>query len=293
MQTHEIRKRFLDHFVKAGHTEVPSASVILDDPNLLFVNAGMVQFVPFFLGQRTPPYATATSIQKCIRTPDIDEVGITTRHNTFFQMAGNFSFGDYFKREAIELAWDLLTNSVADGGYGLDPEKLWATVYLDDDEAVAAVAGDRRSAGRADPAPRHGRQLLVDGHPRAVRTVVGDLLRPRARVRRRGRPRSPTRTATSRSGTSCSCRTSAARASSKEDYEILGPLPRKNIDTGMGVERVALMLQGVHNVYETDLLRPVIDLVASRAHPAATTSATTKTTCATASSPTTAAPRRS
>ena len=105
MQTHEIRKRFLDHFVKAGHTEVPSASVILDDPNLLFVNAGMVQFVPFFLGQRTPPYATATSIQKCIRTPDIDEVGITTRHNTFFQMAGNFSFGDYFKRGAIELAW--------------------------------------------------------------------------------------------------------------------------------------------------------------------------------------------
>jgi alanyl-tRNA synthetase len=101
VQTHEIRKRFLDHFVKAGHTEVPSASVILDDPNLLFVNAGMVQFVPYFLGQRTPPYATATSIQKCIRTPDIDEVGITTRHNTFFQMAGNFSFGDYFKRRAI------------------------------------------------------------------------------------------------------------------------------------------------------------------------------------------------
>ena len=128
MQTHEIRKRFLDHFLNAVQTEVPSASVILDDPNLLFVNAGMVQFVPFFLGQRTPPYPTATSIQKCIRTPDIDEVGITTRHNTFFQMAGNFSFGDYFKREAIELAWTLLTSAVDDGGYGLDPERLWATV---------------------------------------------------------------------------------------------------------------------------------------------------------------------
>ncbi len=236
-----------------------SASVILDDPNLLFVNAGMVQFVPYFLGQRTPPYDKATSVQKCIRTPDIDEVGITTRHNTFFQMAGNFSFGDYFKRGAIELAWALLTNPVEAGGYGFDPEKLWATVYYDDDEAAAAVAGDRRPARRAHPAPRHGRQLLVDGHPRAVRAVVGDLLRPRAGVRQSRAARSPTRTATSRSGTSCSCRTSAARAPRKDDFEILGPLPRKNIDTGMGVERVACLLQGVDNVYETDLLRPVID----------------------------------
>jgi len=92
--------------------------------------------VPFYLGQRTPPYSTATSIQKCIRTPDIDEVGITTRHNTFFQMAGNFSFGDYFKRGAIELAWTLLTNDIVEGGYGMDPERIWTTVYFDDDEAV-------------------------------------------------------------------------------------------------------------------------------------------------------------
>ncbi len=135
MQTHEIRRRFLDHFVKAGHTEVPSASLIFDDPNLLFVNAGMVQFKPFFLGQQTPPYDTATSVQKCVRTGDIENVGVTTRHNTFFQMAGNFSFGDYFKRGAIKHAWALLTNSVEDGGYGFDPERLWVTVYLDDDEA--------------------------------------------------------------------------------------------------------------------------------------------------------------
>ena len=125
MQTHEIRKRFLDHFVTAGHTEVPSASVILDDPNLLFVNAGMVQFVPYFLGQRTPPWNRATSIQKCIRTPDIDEVGITTRHNTFFQMAGNFSFGDYFKKGAIELAWSLLTNPVDQGGTVCGRKASW------------------------------------------------------------------------------------------------------------------------------------------------------------------------
>ncbi len=263
MQTHEIRKRFLDHFVKAGHTEVPSASVILDDPNLLFVNAGMVQFVPFFLGQRTAPYATATSIQKCIRTPDIDEVGITTRHNTFFQMAGNFSFGDYFKRGAIELAWTLLTNSVADGGYGFDPERLWATVYLDDDEAaqlweeVAGLLPERiQRRGMADnywsmgiPGPcgpsseiyyDRGPEYGPEGGPLASEERYIEIWNLVFMQNERG------------------------EGTSKEDYQILGPLPRKNIDTGMGVERVAVLLQGVHNVYETDLLRPVIDLVATR-----------------------------
>ncbi|MEB3071893.1 alanine--tRNA ligase [[Mycobacterium] vasticus] len=264
MQTHEIRKRFLDHFVKAGHTEVPSASVILDDPNLLFINAGMVQFVPFFLGQRTPPYATATSIQKCIRTPDIDEVGITTRHNTFFQMAGNFSFGDYFKRGAIELAWTLLTGSVEDGGYGLDAERIWATVYLDDDEAIALwqeIAGlpaeriQRR--GMADnywsmgiPGPcgpsseiyyDRGPEFGVDGGPVANEDRYIEIWNLVFMQNERG------------------------EGTSKEDFEILGPLPRQNIDTGMGIERVAFLLQGVHNVYETDLVRPVIDLVATRA----------------------------
>ena len=262
MQTHEIRKRFLDHFVKAGHTEVPSASVILDDPNLLFVNAGMVQFVPYFLGQRTPPYATATSIQKCIRTPDIDEVGITTRHNTFFQMAGNFSFGDYFKRHAIELAWTLLTNPVDEGGYGLDPERIWATVYLDDDEAVGLwqeVAGlpperiQRR--GMADnywsmgiPGPcgpsseiyyDRGPEFGVEGGPVANEDRYIEIWNLVFMQNERG------------------------DGPVKEGYEILGPLPRKNIDTGMGVERVAFLLQDVHNVYETDLLRPVIDAVAT------------------------------
>ena len=264
MQTHEIRKRFLDHFVKAGHAEVPSASVILDDPNLLFVNAGMVQFVPFFLGQRTPPYPTATSIQKCIRTPDIDEVGITTRHNTFFQMAGNFSFGDYFKRQAIELAWTLLTNKVEDGGYGFAPEKLWATVYFDDDEAIelwreiAGLPVERiQRRGMADnywsmgiPGPcgpsseiyyDRGPDFGVDGGPEANEDRYIEIWNLVFMQNERG------------------------HGAGKDDFEILGPLPRKNIDTGMGVERVALLLQGVHNVYETDLLRPVIDVVARRA----------------------------
>src|SRR5699024_10123521 len=138
VKTHEIRERFTQHFVNSGHEAVPSASLILDDPNLLFVNAGMVPFKPYFLGQQNPPYPNglATSIQKCVRTLDIEEVGITTRHNTFFQMAGNFSFGQYFKEGAIKNAWALLTNSVDDGGFGLEPDRLWVTVYLDDDEAA-------------------------------------------------------------------------------------------------------------------------------------------------------------
>ncbi|GAA2562597.1 alanine--tRNA ligase [Mycolicibacterium diernhoferi] len=261
MQTHEIRKRFLDHFVKAGHTEVPSASVVLDDPNLLFVNAGMVQFVPYFLGARTPPYDTATSVQKCIRTPDIEEVGITTRHNTFFQMAGNFSFGNYFKKGAIELAWTLLTNPVSEGGYGFDPERLWATVYLDDDEAielwqeVAGLPPERiQRRGMADnywsmgiPGPcgpcseiyyDRGPDYGVDGGPAANEDRYIEIWNLVFMQNERG------------------------EGTSKDDFEILGPLPRKNIDTGMGVERIACLLQGVDNVYETDLVRPVIDLVA-------------------------------
>ncbi len=261
MQTHEIRKRFLAHFVDAGHTEVPSASVILDDPNLLFVNAGMVQFVPYFLGQRTPAYRTATSVQKCIRTPDIDEVGITTRHNTFFQMAGNFSFGDYFKRRAIELAWTLLTNPVSRGGYGFDPDRLWATVFYDDDEAIQLwqeVAGlplDRiQRRGMADnywsmgiPGPcgpcseiyyDRGPEYGVEGGPEANEDRYIEIWNLVFMQNERG------------------------EGISKEDFEILGPLPRQNIDTGMGIERIACLLQDVDNVYETDLLRPVIDAAA-------------------------------
>jgi alanyl-tRNA synthetase len=115
----------------------PPPRCIYDDPNLLFVNAGMVPFKPYFLGQETPLYDRATSVQKCVRTGDIEEVGKTSRHGTFFQMNGNFSFGDYFKEGPITLAWELLTTSQAEGGYGLDADKLWPTVYEDDDEAFA------------------------------------------------------------------------------------------------------------------------------------------------------------
>src|SRR5213083_1942478 len=135
MQTAEIHRRWLDFFAQRGHTVVPSASLVSDDPSLLFTVAGMVPFVPYLTGVVPAPFPRATSIQKCIRTQDIEEVGKTTRHGTFFQMNGNFSFGDYFKQGAIELAWDLSTSSVADGGFGLDAERIWPTVYLEDDEA--------------------------------------------------------------------------------------------------------------------------------------------------------------
>ncbi|WP_026917829.1 alanine--tRNA ligase [Gordonia shandongensis] len=259
MQTHDIRKRFLDHFIRAGHTEVPSASLILDDPNLLFVNAGMVPFKPYFLGDQTPPYDRATSVQKCVRTLDIDEVGITTRHNTFFQMAGNFSFGDYFKREAISLAWSLLTGPVAEGGYGIDPDRLWPTVYVDDDEAEAiwreeiGVPAERiQRRGKKDnywsmgvPGPcgpcseifyDRGPDYGVEGGPEADEDRYIEIWNLVFMENERG------------------------EGLTKDDYEILGPLPKKNIDTGMGVERVACLLQGVDNVYETDLCKPIIDL---------------------------------
>ena len=137
MDSAQIRSRFLSFFEKRGHEIVPSASLLLDDPTLLFVNAGMVPFKPYFLGEAPPPYPRATSVQKVVRTLDIEEVGKTTRHASFFQMAGNFSFGDYFKEQAIPLAWELLTGSLDHGGYGFDPERLWVTVYQDDDEGEA------------------------------------------------------------------------------------------------------------------------------------------------------------
>jgi alanyl-tRNA synthetase len=136
VESAEIRSRFLNYFESKGHTVVPSASLLLDDPTLLFVNAGMVPFKPYFLGEAAPPYPRAVSAQKVVRTLDIEEVGKTTRHASFFQMCGNFSFGDYFKEQAIPYAWELLTSPVSEGGYGFPEDKLWVTVYLDDDESV-------------------------------------------------------------------------------------------------------------------------------------------------------------
>src|SRR5664280_1162225 len=261
METAEIRRRWLDFFERKGHTVVPSASLIYDDPNLLFVNAGMVPFKPYFLGQETPRWDRATSVQKCVRTQDIEEVGKTSRHGTFFQMNGNFSFGDYFKAGAIELAWELLTSSQDSGGYGLAPDKLWVTVFEDDDEAadlwvqLTEIPRERIvRRGLADnywhmgvPGPGgpcseiyvdRGPAYGPDGGPIVDEDrflEIWNLVFQTEEL-------------------------SAVRA--KDDFDVLGPLPSKNIDTGMGLERTAYLLQGKKNMYEIDEIFPVIERAA-------------------------------
>ncbi|MBN6040846.1 alanine--tRNA ligase [Amycolatopsis sp. 195334CR] len=257
METHEINKRFLAHFEGKGHTRVPSASLILDDPNLLFVNAGMVQFKPYFLGEVPPPYPRATSIQKCVRTGDIDEVGKTTRHNTFFQMAGNFSFGDYFKEGAIANAWELITKSQDEGGFGFDPERIWVTVYENDSEAaglwqkVAGVPSERIQS-------RDGRDNYWDMGVPGPGGPCSEIYYDRgAQFGREGGP-VVDEDRYLEIWNLVFMQDVRGEQSPKYGHPPIGELPKKNIDTGMGVERVAYLLQGVENVYETDLVRPVI-----------------------------------
>lgn len=261
METAHIRQRWLDFFAANGHTVVPSASLVSDDPSLMFTVAGMVPFVPYLTGVVPAPFPRATSVQKCIRTNDIEEVGKTPRHGTFFQMNGNFSFGDYFKEGAISYAWELLTSSESAGGYGFDERDLWVTVYKDDDEAIALwkkIAGlpEERiqrldmdtnywSTGQPGPAgpcseiffdrgPKYG----IDGGPATDddRYVeIWNLVFMQYLIN---------------------------EVKSKTDFNIVGELPKKNIDTGMGLERVAFIKQGVENMYEIDQVRPVLDRAA-------------------------------
>ena len=267
MESAEIRSRWLRFFESDNsqgltHTVVPSASLIADDPNLLLVNAGMVPFKPFFLGEVTPPYARATSVQKCVRTLDIDEVGKTTRHASFFQMCGNFSFGDYFKEGAIALAWELLTKPIAQGGYGFPEEKLWVTVFHTDDEAAdiwhhkMGVPKERiQRRGMADnfwsmgvPGPcgpcseiyyDRGPAYGAEGGPIADENRYLEIWNLVFMQNERG------------AGTS------------KDDYPILGELPAKSIDTGLGLERTAALLQSVENIYEIDTTMQILNMASS------------------------------
>ncbi len=265
MDTAEIRRRFVAHFEAAGHQAVPSASLLVPDPTLLFVNAGMVPFKPYFLGQETPPWPRATSVQKCIRTPDIEDVGKTTRHGTFFEMCGNFSFGDYFKEGAIELAWDLVTKPVADGGWGLEESRLWPSVLAGDDEALALwckVTGlPEHRIVKLGPKENYW-SMGVPGPGGPCSEILydrGPEYGPEADWEAMG-----TTMATELEDRYLEIwnlvfmqdELSAVR--SKEDFDIVGSLPKRNIDTGMGLERVAFLLQGRENMYEIDVMFPVI-----------------------------------
>ena len=262
MESAEIRSRWLRFFESDNrqgltHTVVSSASLIADDPNLLLVNAGMVPFKPYFLGEITPPYKRATSVQKCVRTLDIDEVGKTTRHASFFQMCGNFSFGDYFKEGAIALAWELLTRPIKDGGYGFAEDRLWVTVYLDDDEAAdiwhTKIGVPKERIQRRDmddnfwsmgvPGPcgpcseiyyDRGSAYGAEGGPVADENRYMEVWNLVFMQNERG------------------------VGSGKNDFPILGELPAKSIDTGLGLERMAALLQGVENIYEIDTTMQIL-----------------------------------
>jgi alanyl-tRNA synthetase len=262
VESAEIRSRWLRFFESdnregLNHTVVPSASLIADDPNLLLVNAGMVPFKPYFLGEITPPFKRATSVQKCVRTLDIDEVGKTTRHASFFQMCGNFSFGDYFKEGAIALAWDLLTRPISEGGYGFPEDKLWVTVYLTDDEAAdiwhKKIGIPKERIQRRDMADNfwsmgvpgpcgpcseiyydRGPAYGIDGGPIADENRYLEIWNLVFMQNERG------------------------AGGGKDSYPILGELPAKSIDTGLGLERTAALLQGVENIYEIDTTMQIL-----------------------------------
>ena len=261
MESAEIRRRFLDHFVSRDHAEVPSAPLPSDDPQLLFTVAGMVPFMPYFLGQQQAPWPRAVSVQKCVRTLDIEEVGKTTRHGTFFQMDGNFSFGDYFKDKAIEYAWALSTGSQADGGFGFPERDLLVTVYHDDAESVGLW---KRIAGLPDDRIlRLGKKdnywhMGVPGPGGPCSEILldrGSTHGPEGDVEKAG-----DRYLEFWNLVFMQEALSAVR--SKEDFDVAGPLPAQSIDTGMGQERVAYLLQGVDNMYEIDDIRPVLDRAA-------------------------------
>ena len=259
MQTSEIRTRWLDYFAKQGHHLAPSVPLVSPDKSILFTIAGMVPFIPYIVGTEPAPWPRVASVQKCIRTNDIDEVGKTTRHGTFFQMCGNFSFGDYFKQGASKMAWDLLTGSVKEGKYGLDGDKLWVTIWEQDAEAEDVwlnqigldpmhlqklpreeIFWDTGQPGPAGPCaeihfdrgsaygPEGGPEVDTGGdrYLELWNLVFDQYLRGEGLGK---------------------------------DYPLLGELDKKCIDTGLGLERLAFLLQGKDNMYEIDQVFPVIE----------------------------------
>ncbi|TNC17430.1 alanine--tRNA ligase [Georgenia sp. 311] len=259
MRTAEIRSRWLDYFAKHDHEIAPSVPLVSPDPSILFTIAGMVPFIPYIVGTQEAPWPRVASVQKCLRTNDIENVGRTTRHGTFFQMNGNFSFGDYFKEGAINYAWDLLTTSQAEGGYGLEGDRLWVTIWDEDAEALDAltrVGVDPRhivrlpreenfwDTGRPGPAGPCA-EFHYDRGPEFGPEAVGGTVDPGGDryleiwnlvfdqfLRGEG---------------------------TGKDYPLIRELEHKSIDTGAGLERIAYLLQGKSNMYEIDEVFPLIE----------------------------------
>ncbi|KAK9807395.1 hypothetical protein WJX73_000319 [Symbiochloris irregularis] len=250
----EIRERFLKFFEERGHKRLPSSSLIPEDPTVLLTIAGMLQFKPIFLGQASRQHARATTTQKCVRTNDLTNVGVTARHHSFFEMLGNFSFGDYFKAEACAYAWELSTRVL-----GLAPERVWVSVYEHDDEAFhlwrdkVGVPQERiQRLGEDDNFWASGptgpcgpcSELYYDFHPE--RGHQGADLNDDTRF--------------------IEFYNLVFMESNRQQDGTLQPLAAKNIDTGLGLERMAQILQGVPNNYETDLLFPILNKAAKLAH---------------------------
>ncbi|MBI4200168.1 MAG: alanine--tRNA ligase [Chloroflexi bacterium] len=259
LQGAAIRKAFLDFFQGKGHLLVPSASLIpAGDPTLLLTSAGMVQFKPYFTGEMKPPQPRLTTCQKCFRVTDVDSVG-DAKHLTFFEMLGNFSVGDYFKREAIAWAWEFVTQHMK-----LPTERLWATVFLDDDEAYElwnkTIGVPQKRIRRYGEEDNFWGPAGEEGPCGPCSEVHYDFGGPC----RLGKPEG-------QCGPDCDC------GRFVELWNLVfmqfyhhrdghrTPLPRPNIDTGMGLERAAMILQGVPSVYETDLFKPIVDRVAELA----------------------------
>ena len=267
MQSAKIRRLFLDFFVAKGHREVPSSSLVpADDPTLLFTNAGMVQFKRTFLGQEQRDYARATTCQKCVRAGgkhnDLEQVGHTKRHHTFFEMLGNFSFGDYFKRDAIAFAWEFVTSPAY---LGIPPDRLRVTVHHTDDEARGywrEIVGPPRP-----PDLRAGRQgqLLADGRHRSVRAVHRDLRGSRVARRasapaRRDLPQAEFERL-AEAGRFLEIWNLVFMQFDRSADGTLTPLPKPSVDTGAGLERIAAVMQGEDDNFHTDVFLPLIDRV--------------------------------
>lgn len=262
MRTAQIRQRWLDYFKANGHEIRESVPLISPDPSILFTIAGMVPFIPYITGEEDAPWPRVASVQKCLRTNDIENVGRTTRHGTFFQMNGNFSFGDYFKEGAIDFAWELLTGSVDDGKYGLDGDKLWVTIWDEDEESYHLLTQ------KIGIDPKHIVKL-----PRE--SIFWDTGRPG--------PAGPCAEWHIDRGSAYGPEAEGGTVDPGGDryveiwnlvfdqymrgegegknYPLLHELDKKAIDTGAGLERLAFVLQGKDNMYETDEVFPVIQTV--------------------------------